>query len=228
MTLDAVVAPPEMEPVFAAMDGPIKAFFNNAKPDVSKGRVDIEGLRYMWAGARGMAISFRNVLEEVYGVKGAEQILYAYGKALGKEECEAFCKKFGLTEPMAKLAAGPVYFAYSGWAHVKLMPPSDPTLDENYLLAYAHESSFEAEAFIAEGKKTDHPICMINAGYSAGWCGASFNLPLEAREITCEAKGDKECIFLMTHRNHLIERAKLFADALASGKTLTPADLRVV
>ncbi len=37
----------------------------------------------------------------------------------------------------------------------------------------------------------------MNAGYSSGWCSESFGIELNAREITCRAKGDKECLFVM-------------------------------
>lgn len=37
----------------------------------------------------------------------------------------------------------------------------------------------------------------MNAAYSSGWCQESFGIPLTAVEITCRAKGDKNCTFIM-------------------------------
>lgn len=39
----------------------------------------------------------------------------------------------------------------------------------------------------------------MNAGYSSGWCEESFGIPLTAIELTCRAKGDDSCSFIMAH-----------------------------
>jgi two-component sensor histidine kinase len=37
----------------------------------------------------------------------------------------------------------------------------------------------------------------MNAAYSSGWCEQSFGIKLTAVEISCRAKGDKHCTFIM-------------------------------
>ena len=37
----------------------------------------------------------------------------------------------------------------------------------------------------------------MNAGYSSGWCEKSYGIELTSVEITCRAKGDKNCTFIM-------------------------------
>jgi signal transduction histidine kinase len=37
----------------------------------------------------------------------------------------------------------------------------------------------------------------MNAGYSSGWCEACFGLELSALEVTCKARGDESCQFVM-------------------------------
>ena len=49
----------------------------------------------------------------------------------------------------------------------------------------------------APASRTDAPVCVMNAGYSSGWCEASFGVPLVAVEILCRAKGDERCRFIM-------------------------------
>ena len=177
----------------------------------------------MWAQAKGLAISFRDTATEIYGIRGAEQILYKFGHSLGSSEAKAFHKRFGLKEPIEKLAAGPVYFAYSGWAFVEILPSSAPQPNEDYILTYHHPNSFEARSFTEDNRKIDHPICFINAGYSAGWCAESFGIPLDAREITCEAMGDAHCTFIMTHRSKMFQRAQKFQELL---KTKKPEEIK--
>ena len=78
-----------------------------------------------------------------------------------------------------------------------ILPESAPSPDENYFLIYDHPYSFEADAWMKRGVKTSSPVCIMNAGYSSGWCAQSFGIPLVAVEIECRAKGDEHCRFIM-------------------------------
>ena len=102
-----------------------------------------------------------------------------------------------VSNPIDKLAIGPVHFAYSGWAFVNIFSESNPTPDENYFLIYDHPFSFEADAWLKQGKTPSFAVCIMNTGYSSGWCEESFGLPLVAVEIECRAKGDEHCRFIM-------------------------------
>jgi predicted hydrocarbon binding protein len=71
---------------------------------------------------------------------------------------------------------------------------------------YDHPYSFEADAHIrAKGASAKNPICVMNAGYSSGWCSESFNIEVDAREILCKARGDKACRFVMGQKEKLDE-----------------------
>ena len=102
-----------------------------------------------------------------------------------------------LKDPIEKLSAGPIHFSYSGWAFVDILPESSPSPDENYYLIYDHTYSFESAAWLQSGKTSDFPVCVMNAGYSSGWCEESFGITLVASEIMCQAKGDHACRFIM-------------------------------
>jgi predicted hydrocarbon binding protein len=58
----------------------------------------------------------------------------------------------------------------------------------------------------------------MNAGYSSGWCSESFGLELDARELTCRAKGDKECLFIMTPNDKLEEKVKEYFAILSNNE----------
>jgi predicted hydrocarbon binding protein len=220
--LKAVGVPPDLVPAFQAAEERIKGLFDTVKLFPDRGRIEIGGTRFMWAQARGMALAFRDTIAEIYGEKGAEQILYKFGHSLGAQEARALLGRFKLNDPVDKVASGPVYFAYTGWAFVEFLPSSSPTPNEDCIFTYNHPGSFEAEFFLSEKKAADHPICFISAGYSSGWAAESFGLPMEAREVTCQAKGDEHCTFVLTHRNKMLDRLEKFKELL---KTKTRAEI---
>jgi len=217
-TINAAGVPAALIDTFSRAQEQISGYFDKVTPIPEKGKIEIDGVRFMWTQAKGLAVVFRDTITEIYGERGAEQILYKFGRSLGINEAREFHNKFQITEPMLKFAYGPIYFAYSGWAFVDVLPSSAPQQNEDYILTYNHPGSFEAEALIQTKTKVDHPVCYINAGYSSGWCSESFSLPLEAREITCVAAGDPHCTFIMTHRNKIMERSEKMRELLGKKK----------
>src|SRR5207237_7116843 len=105
--------------------------------------------------------------------------------------------KMGVSDPIARLSAGPVHFAHAGWAFVDIFPESKPSPDANYFLVYDHPYSFESDAWLRAGRHVEVPVCIMNSGYSSGWCEESFGLHLVASEIMCRARGDQACRFIM-------------------------------
>lgn len=69
-----------------------------------------------------------------------------------------------------------------------------------------HPLSFESDAWTRAGKASELPVCIMNAGYSSGWCEESFGVPLVATEIMCRAKGDEVCRFVMAHPSQIASR----------------------
>jgi son of sevenless-like protein len=151
-------------------------------------------------------VQFKEILEQEYGRLAAEKIAYKLGRAAGTKDSEFFMEKLQLEKGPEALSAGPVHFAYVGWAFVDIFPESAPTTDEDYFLIYDHPYSFEAHSFINEGIEVERPVCHMNAGYSSGWCEVAFGVELVAKEISCRAKGDDKCIFVMAHPSKINER----------------------
>ena len=48
----------------------------------------------------------------------------------------------------------------------------------------------------------------MNSGYSSGWCEESFGIPLTSVEISCRAKGDDNCTFIMAPPHRIEEYIK--------------------
>ena len=174
-----------MEPIFQQMD------FKK-----EQGAISIAGERYVMYRGDSMAVALRRQLEKVLGAS-SPTIIYQFGKACGSADAQFIFEKTGVEDPAMRLALGPVGFAMGGYAKVKILPQSAPAPDENFLLVYDHPNSYEAEAYINDGIKTDRPVDHMNAGYSAGWCSEAFGLKLEAKEIRCRAMGDDMCLFVM-------------------------------
>jgi len=202
--LTTVKVPAQFEPLFQKAQDFVAKFFSERSEDPSRGTIEIFGERYILVRAASMSVDFFETLAGLYVKEGKEeadniarQLLFDIGHAIGKEDARNFHKKMQLHDPIEKLSAGPIHFAYAGWAFVDIFPESSPSPDENYYLIYDHPYSFESAAWLAAGKKSEFPVCVMNAGYSSGWCEESFGVGLVATEILCQAKGDPACRFIM-------------------------------
>lgn len=202
--LNTVRVPKEFELLFEKAQELISKYFQGKREDPTKGTIDVHGERYVLIRAGSMSVDFFEVIKKLYekeGVKEAEniarQILFDVSHAIGRQDARHFCEKLNLTDPVEKLSIGPIHFSHAGWAFVDLFPESRPSPDEDFYLVYDHVYSFESAAWLAVGKKSDFPVCIMNAGYSSGWCQECFGVALVASEIMCKAKGDDFCRFVM-------------------------------
>ncbi len=202
--LESVSVPPELEPLFQNAQQIVGEYFRSLRADPTRGTISIGGQRYVLVRAAAMSVEFFATIAQLYGDKGpaearsvARSLLYDLAYAIGAADARAFHDELKLHEPIAKLSAGPVHFAHTGWAHVTILPESRPVTDNTFVLIYDHPYSFEAAAWIETATPADFPVCAMNAGYSAGWCTESFGLPLVAVEIFCKAMGDTTCRFVM-------------------------------
>lgn len=178
-------------------------YFSQIQFKPEEANISIDGERYVLLRASSLSIDFFETIQRLYSDKGKKEatkigqnFLFDISHVIGLEDAKEFHKKLNLTDPVSKLSAGPVHFAHSGWAYVDIID-GRPSPDENFYLKYTHPHSFEADSWIKKGKKSDFPVCIMNAGYSSGWCEESFGVPLTAVEIKCRAKGDDECLFVM-------------------------------
>ena len=209
-----------MEPVFAKAEEVVSRYFSKRKDDPSAGTIEIYGERYVLVRGAALSVEFFELVRHLFG-EGREaeardfarNILFDLSHAIGKSDARSFHSKMGLEDPIAKLSAGPVHFAHSGWAFVDIFPESKPSPDENYYLIYDHPYSFEADAWGRAGIEADFPVCVMNAGYSSGWCEESFGVALVASEIMCRAKGDDCCRFIMAPPSRIEEHIERYVQA---------------
>ena len=218
--LKTVSVPSEMAPLFRHAEEVVSRYFRERLDRPEHGSIEISSQRYVLVRGASLSVEFFGLVRDLYG-EGRESeadgfarnLLFDLAHAIGKADAKAFHARMGLEDPVAKLSAGPIHFAHTGWAFVDISPDSQPAPDENFYLLYDHPYSFESDAWAQAGKTLDTPVCIMNAGYSSGWCEESFGLPLAAVEVLCKAKGDPCCRFIMAPPARLEARLQAYSEA---------------
>ncbi|MFW9848378.1 MAG: V4R domain-containing protein [Candidatus Thorarchaeota archaeon] len=193
-----VEAPPPMHPMIEGIESQYEKIFSEEltfRPEES--RVKLLDNEMMLISLKTIAITLKDGLDEVLGETGTDMFMYRVGKAFGRSEAQRMIPKLQLGNVVERVAAGPIYAAYSGFVRVRLLPGSNPTDDNDYLLVYEHPNNFEAQFWKSEGRDASENVCYFNAGYAAGWCSEATGLDLDSEEIACEAAGAESCRFIM-------------------------------
>ncbi len=217
--LKTVSVPEQIAPIFRDAEEKVRSFFEHLNADPSHGSIDIQGSRYILVRGAAFSVEFFLLVRKIFGEEHTKDadlfsagLLYELAHAVGESDAKDFHRKMSLKDPIAKLSAGPVHFSHSGWAFVEVLEESTPTPDEDYYLVYKHPYSFECDAWINSEVDAGHPVCIMNAGYSSGWCQESFGIPLDAREITCRSMGHDDCLFIMAQPHLIEEKIQAFLD----------------
>jgi len=208
--LNTVSVPDNFHQVFLTAQNYVKKYFSTIQHTPEKGQIKFSGERYILVRAASLSKEFFDMMTLLYKDRGEKEartlslnFLFDIAHSIGKADAKSFFLKMKVKDPIEKLSAGPVHFAYTGWASVKIHPLSNPVPNKNFYLIYDHPYSFEAQAWLEKGEKTNFPVCIMNSGYSSGWCEESFGVPLVTAEIECQAKGDRHCRFIMAHPSRL-------------------------
>src|SRR3972149_8069456 len=147
----AADVPPEMLEVFERAKETVQTYFDTLATVPARGRVEVGKDRFILARTDPLSVVLRNVLAEIYGDRGSDQLLYSFGKAVRRTAARKFFDRFGLTDPMERFGFGPTHFSFSGWAFINLLHPSKPVPNDNFLLVFSNQHSFEAEGYMSEG-----------------------------------------------------------------------------
>ncbi|HSN28443.1 MAG TPA: XylR N-terminal domain-containing protein, partial [Kofleriaceae bacterium] len=159
MVLRTVRVPQEMSALFEAAEQVVSRYFAERANTPERGTIEVHGERYVLVRAAALSVEFFGLVRTLYGESHAQEadefarnILFDLSHAIGKSDARSFHAKMGLSEPIARLSAGPVHFAHTGWALVEISPESRPAPDESFYLLYDHPYSFEASAWQAADK----------------------------------------------------------------------------
>lgn len=191
----------------------LEELFGTIERDPANGRIDFGGDRYLLMRAESMSVRFFQLVRDLFADEGRKQafaiahnLLFDVSHAQGRSDARALAEHLDLESREEMLAAGPLHFAHSGWAVVNLLDESRPQPGPDYFLLYDHSHSFEAEAWMEADEAVDFPVCVMNSGYSSGWCAECFDTELVAAEILCRAKGDDCCRFVMAPPDSIEKR----------------------
>lgn len=203
-TLDTVSVPAPFRPLFLSAQDYVARYFARKIANPKRGTISISGERYILVRAASMSVEFFELVMSLYRDKGrdearsvANNLLFDVAHAIGKADAKTFHRRMKVRDPIEKLSAGPVHFSFAGWAYVDILPESRPSADDDFFLIYDHPYSFESDAWRRRGRRSDAPVCIMNAGYSSGWCEESFGVPLVAVEVECLASRGRRCRFVM-------------------------------
>ena len=138
-----VKAPKEIQPIFDRAEKIVGDYFQSLSLKPNKGTIEINKERYVLVRASALSYEFFHTIKNLYKSRGeteattiGKNFLFDIGHVLGLEDAKRFHKKMKLKEPIEKLSAGPVHFAYAGWASVEILPESSPTPNEDFFLKY--------------------------------------------------------------------------------------------
>ncbi|MBI4822205.1 MAG: response regulator [Deltaproteobacteria bacterium] len=212
----AVVLEP-LAPAFLKAEEVVSAFFASRVDSIEEGKIEILGERYVLVRAAALSVEFFSLVEGLYGPgredeanRFALNILFDLAHSVGGSDARRFISSMQLQEKDERFSAGPIHFAHTGWARVRLLPESILSDDDDFCLVYDHENSFEADAWRASGRQPGFSVCIMNAGYSSGWVEEVQGRPLVASEVSCRAKGDEACRFVMARPDRIEGRIAQF------------------
>ncbi|HYM34841.1 MAG TPA: ATP-binding protein [Steroidobacteraceae bacterium] len=211
--MKTVRVPEAMQGLFATAEKLVSRFFRERIDDPAHGTIEIHGERYVLVRAAALSVEFFDLVRSLYAEKNraeadelSRSLLFDLAHSVGKTDARNFHEKMSLSDPIAKLSAGPIHFAYAGWAFVDIFPESRATPDDEYCMVFDHPYSFESDAWVRAKRTSTMPVCIMNAGYSSGWCEESFGQSLVSAELLCRGKGDEVCRFIMAPPTRIAER----------------------
>jgi PAS domain S-box-containing protein len=214
--LKTVRVPDALAPLFEQAQSYVERYFADQRSEPERARIEIAGQRYVLVRAGALSVEFYELVQRLYGPAEAQSVahglLFDLAHAMGLSDAETFAERMDVRDPIARLSAGPIHFAYAGWAFVDISAESAPSPDQDYYLLYDHPYSFESDSWLAAGKPSEHPVCVMNSGYSSGWCEHAFGVELVAAEILCRAKGDDVCRFIMAPPERIEQRIRSYVE----------------
>lgn len=210
MTNRAAHVPPHLDSLLSKAESFVGNLFSMLRRSPSEGSIHVEDERYILIRAASFSVEFFRMIRTLYGDQKQREadlfsasLLYETAHTFGLTDAQRFREKSGEDTLLQNLATGPVHFAHAGWAKVSFLEGSRPDGDQGFRLFYQHLHNFEADSWLNSDCKAEFPVCVMNAGYSAGWCQAVAGTPLEAREVLCRTQGDHQCTFVMAPPHRL-------------------------
>jgi predicted hydrocarbon binding protein len=167
--------------------------------DPQHGIAKLGGSRMVICGTEATGALFQELIN-VGDTIGAQVVMRRFGEASGHERARTVKKEFAPADKMDWLAFGPALHAWEGVGLPKLAQFEHDAPAKHYLLVVEFKDSYLAEQYTRVLGPASEPVCWQLAGYIAGYCSEVFDLDLHCREVSCTAKGDDHCEFVVKPR----------------------------
>ena len=178
--------------------------FANFQLDPDEGGIRVDAERFVLLRCESLYLGLFDGMASRFGDDVAFEMIYTMARDIGRSDCGEINGRMGLTDPIAKVVAGPPFFSFCGWAGVELLPDCVLVNSLDCMLHYRHPNTFESEVLAKRADiEVKAPACLFSAGYSAGWVSCSMGRDMHAREIKCVACGDETCEFVMAPTERL-------------------------
>ncbi len=111
---NTVRVPPQFRDLFRSAEKTVDAYFREFVADPSQGTIEIAGERYLLVRASALSYGFLYAIRSLYADRGdaeamhiGKTLLFDIAHVLGINDARNFHQKMGLTDPVAKMSAGP-------------------------------------------------------------------------------------------------------------------------
>eukprot|EP01114_Cavostelium_apophysatum_P016077 TRINITY_DN4514_c0_g1_i1.p1 TRINITY_DN4514_c0_g1~~TRINITY_DN4514_c0_g1_i1.p1 ORF type:complete len:1126 (-),score=268.47 TRINITY_DN4514_c0_g1_i1:44-3421(-) len=159
--------------------------------------------------------------------KYSSRHIYSFSKMLGRSDEHNILSESSLKTPSERTYGLVKAAAFTGWGKLELSAGSKfQDTETGPLVKFSLRNSVETETAAAKTAaqelppkvviKAKRPICILTAGYLAGWVSSSLGKSLLALEVSCMALGHHRCTFFVgtpesvesALKNHLQENSR--------------------
>eukprot|EP01114_Cavostelium_apophysatum_P012644 TRINITY_DN2881_c0_g1_i4.p1 TRINITY_DN2881_c0_g1~~TRINITY_DN2881_c0_g1_i4.p1 ORF type:complete len:997 (+),score=287.22 TRINITY_DN2881_c0_g1_i4:2154-5144(+) len=199
--------PIHMDSVFQPAESLVELYFNHFERTGTT--VSISDERYLMLRSTSLSYEFLSVIQDCCGFKSSDDgkefaynLLFEFGQYVGKSDATNFAAKTAANLHLARAAVPAL--SHLGMGFMEIQPESSLTPDEHCLLIFREPFSFEADTYKDQtSKKTSHCVCCFNSGFVSGWMAEAYDVPLVTVELTCRARGDASCEFVMASQDKI-------------------------
>lgn len=142
--------------------------------------------------------TLRKDLIKNIGEQRVKGFLFAYGQALGKQDAMKMLKTNDASA-REKILNGAIIHEQQGYAKVKItkleVTGNKTDGKTSVYIEGTWEHSHEAEEHIRQFGKANESVCYTLSGYASGYLGSICKQPVFLKEISCEGKGDEQCVW---------------------------------
>eukprot|EP01117_Protostelium_nocturnum_P010276 TRINITY_DN3695_c0_g1_i6.p1 TRINITY_DN3695_c0_g1~~TRINITY_DN3695_c0_g1_i6.p1 ORF type:complete len:908 (+),score=278.30 TRINITY_DN3695_c0_g1_i6:660-3383(+) len=239
-TLCEIYNPPPISILEQKVKAHAQFSFGKLERDPSKGQIYFSSRpndRQIILRGSSISIDIYEHFLRVFGnredsaVKLATQFSDNIGNILGRSDMKFWSRTITTGHEMEKLYFLPHVMSQMGWGKLEISSNSNIRIVkrsfEKLTLIFHLTMSCEADGWTQSNKNLkacgcsqESPVCVMTAGYIAGWLSEAFGMDLFAVEVSCSKKKNSYCTFVVAETERIEEQVKryLFDDGKPSSE----------